>query len=181
MDGVAEYWIRWWFAAGEEVQPLWCAEPVGNHEGLALCAPISRHELIAHSRAVQLPQPPEPHEGLVRWVRLPEAEQAIALCLVEAICAPQQSLPESLVAHEVWCRSVAKALRPGLWLPSAPLDARLLLGAWIGPQRWMRAKQQWPSSTLSQLPQGLPSNRLDALWSSVLWRASRGGMHAGQA
>lgn len=181
MSSRAEYWVRWWFAAGAQAHPGWCADSGDSHEALALSVPVSRHEFIAASRAVQLPQPPEPHEGLLQWVRLSEAEQMLALCLVEAICAPQPALAESFVAHESWCRSVAKALRPGLWLPSASLDARLLLGAWVGSQCWMRAKLQWPSSALGPLPQGLPSHRLDALWSAALWRASRGGMHAGQA
>lgn len=181
MEGLAEHWIRWWYAAGGPAQPEWCVEPAASHQAMLLSAPISRHEYIAVSRAVQLPQPPEPHQGLMQWIGLPEPNRSLTLRLVEGVCGPWQLPAEFETGHDSWCRSLAKALRPGLWLPSDKVDARLLLGAWIGPQRWARTKLLWPMTTLGMPPQGLPSNRLDALWSAVLWRVSRGGEHAGQA
>ena len=181
MDGLAEQWIRWWYAAGDPAQPEWCVGGDPDRMAVALRAPISRHEYIAVSRAVQLAQPPEPHSGLLRWIGLPEPERALTLQLVGDVCASGRLLAECQPGYEHWCRSLAKALRPGLWLPSERVDPRLLLGAWIGPQRWARTKLLWPLTTFGMPPQGLPGYRLDALWSAVLWRVSRGGEHADQA
>ncbi|SDH58526.1 hypothetical protein SAMN05216588_105305 [Pseudomonas flavescens] len=181
MDGLTAGWIRWWYAAGDPASAGWNVCSGGELAALAFRAPISRHACIADSRAVQLAQPPEPHQGLLRWIGLSHAEQLFTLHLVEGICAPSRPGGALSSADEHWCRSLAKALRPGLWLPAGTVDARLLLGAWVGPQRWARARLQWPSVALDGLPQGLPGNRLDALWSAVLWRVSQGGEHAGQA
>jgi len=181
MDTLAERWIRWWYAAGGPLQPAWRVASDAGREALAISAPISRHECIALGRAVRLTQPPEPHLGLLQWIALPEPLQALSLQLVERICAPGPHRAQCQPDHEGWCRSLAKALRPGLWLPPESVDPRLLLGAWIGPQRWMRMRLAWPSATLGIPPQGLPQTRLDALWLAVLWHVSRGDGHAGQA
>ncbi|GLX14964.1 type III secretion protein [Pseudomonas straminea] len=181
MDGLAAGWIRWWYAAGDPASPGWPVGANAEHMALALRSPISRHACIAESRAVRLAQPPEPHQGLLRWIGLSEAEQVFTLHLVEGVCALSRSCDALPSVDERWCRSLAKALRPGLWLPAGPVDARLLLGAWVGPQRWARVRLQWPSAALDGLPPGLPGHRLDTLWSAVLWRVARGGEHAGQA
>src|SRR5690606_40525718 len=71
MERLAEHWIRWWYAAGGPAQPEWCVERAASHQAMLLSAPISRHEYLAVSRAVLLPQPPEPHQGLMQWIGLP--------------------------------------------------------------------------------------------------------------
>lgn len=178
MDGAAESWVHWWFAAGDLQNPQWGSGSGRGYDDIARFPPTSRHELIAASRNVLLQQPPEPHEGLLCWVGLCEVKQELALRLVEDICASQQATSQCPTAHGNWCRSLAKALRPGLWVPPVQVDARLLLGAWIGAERWARAKLQWPEADLGMPPPGLPGKRLDALWSAVLWRVSQASAHA---
>jgi len=170
MSDAAERWVRWWCEAWHFAHPGWRrSSPV-----LAAAADCShsRHAALAQSLGIGATQPPPPHEGVLQWLALDERQRQYALALAQHICsakAPCQALP----ADADWCRSLGKALRPGLWLTAEATDPRLLLGAWAGPACWERLRLQWAPGSLEELPPDLPAKRLATLWAAVLWRTSQ--------
>jgi hypothetical protein len=126
-----------------------------------------------------VPQPPSPDTNTLRWLALDPSQRQLALALVEQICAPGHSSFGPTGEYATWCRSVAKALRPGLWLENVESEAQLgvsLLGAWIGPHCWARLQLRWPMLPVAEaarrdemLTISLPG-KLQTLWPAVLWR-----------
>ncbi|WP_437883143.1 type III secretion protein [Pseudomonas sp. LRF_L74] len=171
MSRQAEQWIEWWFQAGEQAHPGWshgAANEVAWLDGL----PVSRRAARACPEGA-LMQPPAPDEAVLSWVALDHRRRELALALVGDICLPAAPWHERREPYAGWCRSIGKALRPGLWLGEPVHDPRMLLGAWVGAQCWSRVKLQWSPEGLGSPPAGLPMNRLKALWGAVLWRVAR--------
>lgn len=136
----------------------------------------SRHAWLTHAYGLSATQPPPPHEGLLQWLALDDGQRQHSLHLARHICSARPCAPQAQHDPDAdWCRSLGKALRPGLWLPATALDPRLLLGAWAGPPCWTRLRLLWPPDTLGEPPQALPSKRLDTLWTAILWRVTQVG------
>jgi hypothetical protein len=154
------------------------AEQVGMP--LSVCEQLAQHrrEVFMSHADITLEQPPEPDDRVLQWLALDTAQNELALMLVGHICSPEQSGPATLHGHEAWCRSVAKALRPGLWLHGHTADPRLLLGAWLGVRYWPRLRLHWPLDSLddlaghSQLLSAITLSKLQTLWPAVLWRVT---------
>lgn len=172
MTESAVRWVRWWCAAWQNAHPDWQAQAALVQQ--AASCPHSRHALLSQAHGIVATQPPPPHQGLLQWLDLAESQRQRALQLARQICAAapcEQTATQD--ADSDWCRSLGKALRPGLWLPTTALDPRLLLGAWAGPLCWSRLCLQWPPEALDTPPQELPAKRLDTLWSAILWRVTQ--------
>jgi hypothetical protein len=178
MSDIAERWVRWWCEAWHFAHPSW--RQTSPMLEAARCCKNSRHAVLTQSLGILATQPPPPHEGLLQWLALDETQQLRALTLAERICSAK--LPRADDGHHAhadagWCRSLGKALRPGLWLTAGVQDPRLLLGAWAGPTCWERLRLQWELGTLGEIPQDLPANRVAALWTAILWRVTHAESH----
>ncbi len=178
MLSAEEHWIRWWCAPWEWAHADWI-DVFADHCGMTRedCTELlgTRHDVFLHSVGVVPSQPPPPVDSLMQWLQLDTTQQQRALSLAGRICFGQggQASPDDAgQVHEPWCRAVAKALRPGLWLDPSVSDARVLLAAWAGEPCWSRLRLSWAPDALPPPCAELPENKLQTLWQSVLWRVS---------
>ncbi|HEX8588335.1 type III secretion protein [Pseudomonas sp.] len=178
MRSAEEHWVRWWCAPWEWAHPDWI-EVFADHCGVTRedCAELlgTRHNVFLHSVGVAPSQPPPPVDSLMQWLQLGDAQQQQALSLAGRICfgqGQQASRDDAGYVHEPWCRAVAKALRPGVWLDGSVNDARLLLAAWAGESCWSRLRLSWAPDALPPPCAELPENKLQTLWHSVMWRVT---------
>lgn len=165
------WWSFSWRWADSSWLQAWADAGVSPHvvESLAL----SRHQDWLGLLGVAPSQPIEPCPALLQWLALQPAQRVEALRLATRICFPaSQQTGEG--EHELWCRSLAKALRPGAWIaPQTQADARLVLAAWIAPECWSRLALSWPKAEIQSLepvPGLWPQRKLDTLWQALLWR-----------
>jgi hypothetical protein len=167
-------WIQWWCAPWEWAHPAWKARFLalnGLSEGDPIDSPQGHHTAFLRSTHIEPAQPPVPVDAVLQWLTLTTDQQQQALYLAGRICLTSMGDAQSLgSAHEAWCRAVAKALRPGAWLDPAIDDPRLLLAAWIGEHCWSRLRLSWPPHAVQPATTDMPSNKLQTLWQSVLWR-----------
>ncbi|WP_223536958.1 type III secretion protein [Pseudomonas sp. GL-B-16] len=172
-------WVRWWCDAWQGAHGSW-RSGFAEHAGLALsvCEQVAQRqpETFMRFAGMMAPQPPAPDTNTLQWLALQPSQRQLALAMVEHICTPGRAGLDPIDGHAPWCRSLAKALRPGLWLQSREPGAQLgvcLLEHWIGPHCWARLRLCWPvrptqawDITLSASASG----KLHTLWSAVLWR-----------
>ncbi|MFP3926660.1 type III secretion protein [Pseudomonas sp. W5-36] len=178
MLSAEEHWIRWWCAPWEWAHADWIGVfahhcGVTREDGTELLG--TRHDVFLHSVGVVPSQPPPPVDSMMQWLQLGDAQQQQALSLAGRICfgqGGQASADHAGHVHEPWCRAVAKALRPGLWLDASVSDARVLLAAWAGEPCWSRLRLSWAPDVLPTACAELPENKLQTLWYSVLWRVT---------
>ncbi|MDN3235641.1 type III secretion protein [Pseudomonas sp. WAC2] len=187
---VSERWVQWWCCAWRDAHPEWRARFI-DQSGLppAICETlaIQRVDVFLKFAGVVFLQPPEPESHTLKWLSLDDSQSQLALSLVGRICSPEH--PDSSVNDEYtpWCRSVAKALRPGLWLDSKSLDPRLLLGVWLGVSYWSRVRLYWSPNAVEESPlkviaaNTMACSRLQTLWPAVFWQVTEGMemQHAG--
>ncbi|WP_434698145.1 type III secretion protein [Pseudomonas sp. D1-1] len=129
----------------------------------------SRHDALLTLLGIPPSAPPEPQPNVIEWLSLTEAQRLQALALVRAICFAAAD-DQLSYAQWSWCRGIAKALRPGLWLTEEVTDPREILAGWLGERCWSRLRLLWPPETTLEPAFNVPSRKLDALWRSVLWR-----------
>jgi hypothetical protein len=169
-------WIQWWCAPWEWAHPAWKARFLalnGLSEDDRIDAPRGRHNAFLHSAHIEPDQPPAPVDAVLQWLALTADQQQQALHLAARICLTSLSdanAPSVASAHEGWCRAVAKALRPGAWLDPTIDDPRLLLAAWVGEHCGSRLRLSWAPDAVQPATTNMPSNKLQTLWQSVLWR-----------
>ncbi|KAF1006977.1 MAG: hypothetical protein GAK32_02375 [Pseudomonas fluorescens] len=159
-------WVNWWCCTWRWMHPGWQPRLASFTNLLR-----SRHGDVQVALDITPSPPPTPHAGAIQWLSLTEQQQSQALALVAAICfAKPSAQPQVSDEQWSWCRGLAKALRPGLWLQEEELDARCMLGAWLGEGCWSRLRLTWaPDDELAPAPD-LPARKLDALWHAVLWK-----------
>jgi hypothetical protein len=181
---VEDQWAHWWCNAWGWAHPQWKARFADGY-GLseADCEPLMRSRPGTFLQAVGIPatQPPVPAQNLLQWLALNADQREQALMLARHICFPPlgrhgvaataDGVPEPEInPHALWCRSVAKALRPGVWLDPLNADARVLLGAWVGEACWSRLRLSWAPGEVGEAVGPLPENKLTTLWHAILWR-----------
>jgi len=171
-----ERWIQWWCAPWQWAHPDWMTRFL-ERSGLPPTDITNllqvRHGAFLHSAGIEPSQPPPPVDALLQWLALDALRQRQALKLAGRICliGSADGEPDSDPGpHETWCRSVAKALRPGTWLDVRVDDPRLLLAAWTGETCWPRLRLSWAPDAVSLTFVELPLKKLQTLWQSVLWR-----------
>lgn len=167
-----EQWVGWWCCTWRWMHPNWKSH-LGEQRAVDFdkCIWIwrSRHDALLTLLGIPPTAPPEPEPNVIEWMSLTEAQRLQALALVRAICfaASDDQLSD---AQWSWCRGIAKALRPGLWLIDEITDPREILASWVGEACWSRLRLLWaPEETLKPVFD-VPERKLDALWRSVLWR-----------
>ncbi|WP_233963796.1 type III secretion protein [Pectobacterium versatile] len=137
--------------------------------------------------------PPDPLVSLMQIGTLDTAQRETVLRLMARVCQPVRN-PDRSDAEGIWCERLAKALRPGLWLPSsitfsvssssAPSavgyqDALALLRIRYGETCWPRLRllfpRDWPGDgehPCDTPTMSLPAARLNALCDALIWKAS---------
>ncbi|ASY77363.1 type III secretion protein [Pectobacterium polaris] len=183
-------WLIWWAEdCLLQADPSWWNGKVTLPD-----APLRRDWL--HVNAVQLHRhfslpsvlPPDPLASLMQMGALDTAQRETVLRLMARVCQPVRS-PDRSDAEGIWCERLAKALRPGLWLPSAVTfsslssaspaasyqDALTLLRIRYGETCWPRLRLLFPrdGSCACHAPtMSLPAARLNALCDALIWKAS---------
>ncbi|NWA02076.1 type III secretion protein [Pseudomonas gingeri] len=169
-------WINWWCCTWRWAHPGWRLQLLAAHgldTGHASALAGSRHAELLEALGVMPSQPPPVDADVALWLSLTAEQREQALLLARSICcAPFPHQPTVAERHGQWCRSLAKALRPGLWLDQPTVDARVLLASWLGAPFWSRLRLAWaPGESLEPLAD-LPRQKLDTLWRAVLWRVA---------
>ncbi|MFJ5376802.1 type III secretion protein [Pectobacterium sp. CHL-2024] len=187
-------WLIWWAEdCLLQADPSWWNGKVRLPD-----SPLRRDWL--HVNAVQLHRhfslpsvlPPDPLASLMQMGALDTVQRETVLRLMARVCQPVRH-PDRSDAEGIWCERLAKALRPGLWLPSAVTfsasssappaarhqDAVTLLRIRYGETCWPRLRllfpRDWscgrdnPCHAASML---LPAARLNALCDALIWKAS---------
>lgn len=169
-------WLHWWACAWLQAAPDWTPAPLAGI-GRQRLAGLARSQHVALSRAygIQPCAAPKPRLALLELIRADAQRRELTFTLVAALCAPQADF--ALTAEQrVWCRSIAKALRPGQWLVGGQ-DPLALLRTWAGPAAWQRLRLSLPRTRVISLEQNpaprAPATKLDALWGGALWRSAQ--------
>ncbi|WP_437216891.1 type III secretion protein [Pectobacterium sp. LFLA-215] len=199
-DAAALTWLNWWTTdCLLQADPSWwrgkvrLPESPQRHDWLYVnAAQLHRH--------FSLPQrlPPDPfsslmHVSLMQIGALDTAQRETVLRLMARVCQPTRHV-ERDDAEGIWCERLAKALRPGLWLPasitfstsspSMPLivgyqDALLLLRTRYGDACWPHLRLLFPrdgyrdGENCDPVPTvSVPVARLNALCDALIWKAS---------
>jgi hypothetical protein len=171
-------WIEWWCAPWAWAHPAWKARFLdlgGLAEDDLIDAPQGRQNAFLHSAHIEPCQPPAPVDAMLQWLLLTADQQQQALHLAARICLTSvgdSDVPSAVSVHESWCRAVARALRPGVWLAPGIDDPRVLLAAWVGEHCWSRLRLSWPPDAVQPAAIDMPSHKVQTLWQSVLWRVS---------
>lgn len=184
MTGASDQaWVRWWCEAWRGAHASWQAG-FAKHVGLTLsaCEALAQYQPEPFMRYTGMtsPQPPAPDANTLQWLALQPAQQQLALALVAQICNPGRLIDEAVDAHVLWCRGLAKALRPGLWIKAYEPEAEWgvsLLQPWIGRDCWTRLRLNWPMASSrtverDETPIAAAHTRLQTLWPAVLWRVN---------
>lgn len=111
-------WLIWWVEGC-----LLQADSSWWNQGIMLPDSPRRSDWL-HVNAVQLNRyfslplvlPPDQHASLMQLGMLDTAQRETVLRLMMWVCQPRRN-PEHTDAEAIWCERLAKALRPGLWLP----------------------------------------------------------------
>ncbi|MEE3661380.1 type III secretion protein [Brenneria sp. g21c3] len=175
-------WVTWW-AGGCVLQ----AAP-GWDDKHGFTPATRRLELFIHAnpaavcRCFDLPMqiPPEPQPSLMRIGELNVGQRTQILHLMAAVCLPSRHRREISAERQIWCRRLAKALRPGLWLPDCctfahETDALMLLRARYGEACWPRLRLLYPRGLVERVADfkhPLPAGRLNALCDALIWKVA---------
>lgn len=194
-DILAQAWLTWWVKdCLVQADPSWWCGKVKLPE-----SPQYRDWL--HVNAAQFHRyfslsrlpPQEPLASLMHLGELNTTQREMVLRLMTRVCQPRRNLDRS-DAEGIWCERLAKALRPGLWLPTQVTfstsslsmssatgyqDALLLLRLRYGETCWPRLRllfpHNWPHNGENQcrVPTiSAPAARLNALCDALIWKAS---------
>ncbi|RLM25302.1 hypothetical protein BIY29_07250 [Brenneria alni] len=172
-------WINWWIGdCGLQADPVW--------DEKHFFTPQMRHFIHANPAVfcryfnlpVQLPPKPEP--SLMRLGTLGVGQRAQVLHLMAVVCQPVDRQRKATADQVTWCQRLARALRPGLWLPdcctfSDDSDALALLRARYGELCWPRLRLLYPRDLTDRCPdfrQSLPTGRLNALCDALIWKVA---------
>ncbi|KHN92140.1 type III secretion protein [Pectobacterium actinidiae] len=180
-------WLIWW---AEDC--LLQADPSWWDGKVRLPDSPQRRDWL-HVNAVQLHRhfslspvlPPDPLASLIQMGALDTVQRERVLRLMLRVCQPVPHLERS-DAEGIWCARLAKALRPGLWLPSTITfsssspstryqDVLMLLRIRYGETCWPRLRLLFPREwgTDCQTPMmPLPAARLHALCDALIWKTS---------
>lgn len=171
-DEQLRLFVGWWFTTWRWAHPSWLESLPAKETVERLGA--SRHREWQALLGVAACQPPAPGDAILQWLSLEDEQRNRAIDLAQQVCFPGAGTWMS-AEHEDWCRSIAKAIRPGSWLTPGIHDSRLLLGAWLGGDCWDRLRVSWPKSEVGELAlptDEWPARRLETLWQALLWRVT---------
>lgn len=168
-------WLTWWHSG------YWRAAHESWRDDAWFILPPSQQQRLTRLHADAIgrqwgiaPAPlPQPQPLLLAIAALDEAEKARLLSLIAAVCGAETALPGE---DKIWCRRLAKGLRPESWLPEAfsptPAATLTLLQA-LAPDCWSRLRMAFTRDAALACPASppaLPVRRLLAAWEAALWR-----------
>lgn len=175
-------WARWWaYGCVLEADHSWQVDVAlaGGRAALERLAPL-QHRLLRARWGLTEGLPEFPSEALWQLVALTPPQRIWALELIAAVCrSPDQALPSE---PSLWCRRLAKALRPGLWLPDnlnftvrRQSDALCLLRHCLSAAAWPRVRLLFPRSWIAGVEVApavaLPASRVNVLCDAAIWKA----------
>ncbi|MFP1891544.1 serine kinase [Lonsdalea quercina] len=175
-------WVRWWaYGCILEADGSWRVD-AGLAGGRTAMESLAPHQHACLRARWSLPEslPESPSEALWALIALTPDQRVWALELIASVCrAPEHPLPP---APSQWCRRLAKALRPGLWLPEnlsftarRQSDALCLLRHCLSAAAWPRVRLLFPRSWsvgVEETPAAaLPESRVNALCDAAIWKA----------
>ncbi|ANE77535.1 hypothetical protein [Dickeya solani] len=181
-DNDALRWSRWWcYGCLRQADPSWREATVFSEDEMAL-APV-HHAAMRRRLGVAEALPPAPESTLLQLGQLDVEQRRQVLLLMAAVCRETPGdLPETLA---VWCRRLAKALRPGLWLPPSlafdqqrEQDALAILRCRFPQACWSRLQllypRDWRDGGGQPLGEVLPASRIAGLCDAIVWKATDG-------
>jgi hypothetical protein len=169
----AEQWLQWWARPWQWADPSW-SDVIGERQlSDAQFAWLSavHPDRLGVAFGIQACSPTVPDPLIVNFLKARERWESL-LAVVEHLCTARATRPLPDENLRPWCRSVAKALRPGSWLPDENIDPLQLLAQWRGEVQWQRLRLLWPRGAVmavTVLPCAEP-RRLDMLWRAALQR-----------
>lgn len=178
-------WLRWWcIDSWLTADSSWrqAAFYQLDDERLAALA-RTHHALICQQLRLDVTVSPV-DSGLLAWLDLTAEQRQLALRLAAEVCWRDSTQALLLPEQQRWCRRIAQAMRPGLWLTEAeglPVTDGDINGLWLLS---LRAGSAWPRLRLAccaqkvhaaeRLPQAsVFPPRLLPLWQAVFWYASQ--------
>ena len=174
------FWSEFWYRPWQHLNDSWLEIlPIESLKLVATVAPRFLRAWLEVDDCVMA----KPDEQTLRWMKLSlDHQNLVALLLVEVV-RKGASHGQLTTPDEEWCRHLAKALRPGLWLNEAILNTDpevllcLVIRQFVEQDLWQRLRVTLPyravqtAELLANEP--LARNRINQLWQSVLWRADQ--------
>lgn len=171
-------WLTWWHSGYWQTahaswrQDSWFALPEARQLALARM----RGAAVGSQWGVETAPLAPPQPLLLDLLALSEPQKTQLLTLTEAICGAETGLPGE---EKIWCRRLAKGLRPESWLPETfqqqPAALPLLQALW--PACWSRLRLAFPRDAALACPTTpltIPARRLQPIWEAALWRCNAG-------
>lgn len=173
-------WLRWWHHG------FWLQADSSWHSARFSSLTEQQQQRLLHQHATALHRTlllpsallPDPHPLILAMSDLQPGSRQLMLDLTAEICGCATPLPSE---EKIWCRRLAKGLRPESWLPSSlftgnPSGLSLQLLQALSPNIWPRLKLLFPqsmSTDLPELPAGVSAERLNTLWQATLWQSQQ--------
>ncbi|WPC73473.1 hypothetical protein [Vibrio porteresiae] len=174
------FWSEFWYRPWQHLNESWLKIlPIESLELVGTVAPRFLRVWLELDDCAM----PKRDEQTLRWLKLSlDRQNLVALLLVE-IVRKGASHGQLAAPDEEWCRHLAKALRPGLWLNEAILNTDpevllcLVIRQFVAQELWQRLRVTLPHRAVQTAEllanEPLPRNRINQLWQSVLWRAEQ--------
>lgn len=185
MQDIGQQWLNWWTqTCWQQATPGWHHLPFfrlqeGARQHLALTQQASVAELLGLPDAL----PGFPDKRVLTLSRASAVQHSQMLLLAGEICQCDSGTQVLNDAQRIWCQRISRALRPGLWLPTAlnfasnPQPAALALLATLFPEAtWLRLRMGFDYQTVMALPEvkiAPPLSKLQALWDAVIWQSQQ--------
>ncbi|UCZ75058.1 serine kinase [Dickeya zeae] len=171
-------WNQWWcYGCLQQADPSWFDASCFDESDMALAS--VHHTAIRHHLGLAEAYPPEPQNALLQLGQLEAMARHQVLVLIATVCREASGeLPQALA---VWCRRLAKALRPGLWLPPSltfaqhrEQDALVILHhrfpASCRGRLQLLYPRDWRDCAQEQLSKDLPASRITSLCDAIIWK-----------
>ncbi|SLM63266.1 MULTISPECIES: serine kinase [Dickeya] len=179
-------WYRWWcYGCLQQAHSSWHSGRY-HHREMALAA--VHHAALCHRLGITPTLPPAPQPALRQLAQLNEPQRDRVLMLMATVCREGgYPLPDAL---SLWCRRLAKALRPGLWLPAAlrfdqqlRQDALAILHCRFPASCGSRLQLLYPReegrAVIGSWRDNVPQSRVSALCDAIIWKAADDTAFAG--
>ncbi|WP_023639563.1 hypothetical protein [Dickeya zeae] len=171
-------WNQWWcYGCLQQADPNWFDASCFDESDMTLAS--VHHTAIRHRLGLVEAYPPEPQNALLQLGQLEAMARHQVLVLIAAVC--RETLGELPQALAVWCRRLAKALRPGLWLPPSltfsqhrEQDALVILHhrfpASCRSRLQLLYPRDWSERAQEPLSKDLPASRIASLCDAIIWK-----------
>ncbi|MGM3175393.1 serine kinase [Dickeya lacustris] len=186
-------WSRWWcYGCLQQADKSWCDGRIAERD-MALAA--LQHAALCRRLNLPATLPPAPQPALLQLAQLNARQRERVLILIASVCRESvYPLPEALT---LWCRRLAKALRPGMWLPAAlnvtplPRQAALAILSCRFPeicgsrlQLLYPCEMGYPREAqqpdMASWRDSVPLGRVSALCDAIIWKAADEAAFAGK-